>query len=444
FTESKKKGLTTYTFTVNNLPASRSYEDAPDNSYYATQVIFYIDQVEENGTWKNFLSTVGDLYRYNYEFIRKTNESVSDELKQLTDSLVRGASTEREKARRIYRWVQTHIKYVAFEEGMEGFVPREASLVCSRRFGDCKDMASILTAMLRHAGLNAYFTWIGSRNLPYRYTETPLPIVDNHMICTVKLGEEYVFLDGTDESCLFGMPASGIQGKEALLAISEKEYKLLEVPVPKKEVNRYTDSTFLRFTDKGLAGTLRVCLTGYHASRLQSALNYRNEKEREEYLKRRFWRGTNKATYSDWKVTPSATGDEVVVTADLELPDYGKKLGEEWILNLNLFKLYEHQEIDFPKRKSPIEHPFLEASSFVTVLQVPAGFKVSYLPKSQQFQNNVWGFNLAYQNSSDRILLTQEFSTNTLLMQPDQFEAWNKVLENLFPHYKQSIVLSKN
>jgi len=28
-----------------------------------------------------------------------------------------------EKARRIYSWVQQSIKYIAFEQGMEGFVP---------------------------------------------------------------------------------------------------------------------------------------------------------------------------------------------------------------------------------------------------------------------------------------------------------------------------------
>ena len=64
-------------------------------------------------------------------------------------------------------------KYVAFEDGMGGFVPREAGLVCSRRFGDCKDMASILTAMNRAAGIPAYFTWLGTRDLPYTFSGTP-------------------------------------------------------------------------------------------------------------------------------------------------------------------------------------------------------------------------------------------------------------------------------
>jgi hypothetical protein len=134
-------------------------------------------------------------------------------------------AARKKKARRIYNWVQKNIKYVAFEQGMEGFVPREANLVCNRRFGDCKDMSSILTVMLNTAGVPAYYTWIGTRHLPYRYAETPLPLVDNHMISTIKLNDKFIFLDGTDNNCVFGMPSEHIQGKEALLAMGEKNIR---------------------------------------------------------------------------------------------------------------------------------------------------------------------------------------------------------------------------
>jgi len=39
--------------------------------------------------------------------------------------------------------------------------------------------------------------------------------------------------------------------------------------------------------------------------------------------------------------------------------------------------------------------------------------------------------------------MTQSFENNHLLLQPDKFQAWNKVLENLFPLYKETISLSK-
>lgn len=68
-------------------------------------------------------------------------------------------------------------------------------------------MTSILVVMLNTAGVPAYYTWIGTRSLPYAYSEIPLPIVANHMICAIQLKkDEFIFLDGTDATCFLAFP----------------------------------------------------------------------------------------------------------------------------------------------------------------------------------------------------------------------------------------------
>ena len=59
--------------------------------------------------------------------------------------------------------------------------------------------------------MDARLTWIGTRSIPYDYT-IPSLAVDNHMICTVFLGEEKYFLDATEEYVGFGDYAYRIQG----------------------------------------------------------------------------------------------------------------------------------------------------------------------------------------------------------------------------------------
>jgi hypothetical protein len=443
FTEQKKRGKTIYTFRINNVSGSQNYEDAPDNSYYDTHIVFYVDKIMENGQWKNYLSTTDDLYQTYLGYVKGLNKSAGSELKNIVDSLTKNVTDPLAKANKIYKWVQRNIKYVAFEEGLEGFVPREADLVCSRRFGDCKDMASILSVMLNYAGVPAYLTWLGTREIPYSYSETPLPIVDNHMICAIRSGNDFIFLDGTDNACVFGKPPIGIQGKEALIGINEKEYKVVKVPVVDKMQNVYIDSSFLQLTDKGLVGKLKIYMTGYYATSMRSVMDYKSQEEKDDYYKNRFGRGSNKIKFTNWNAKISDDHNQAWVTADFELKDYAKKIGDEWILNLNLFKWYEHQEIDYPKRKTPIEYSFLKHASYVTALQIPQGFAVSFLPQNETYKNDVWGFGMNYTSQKDNVYLTQEFDTDQLLLQPSQFEQWNKVLEHLFPHYKQTVVLSK-
>ncbi|HEX6333710.1 MAG TPA: transglutaminase domain-containing protein [Flavisolibacter sp.] len=444
FTETKKKDKTTYSFRINDLGSEISFPDAPDDSWYSTHLIYYVEQTRENNEWKTFLATPDDLYRHSYEFIRNINKETGSELKRLTDSITTGITGPMEKARRIYRWVQTHIKYVAFEDGMEGFIPRDANLVCSRRFGDCKDMTSILTAMLNHAGVPAYFTWIGTRALPYDYSEVPLPLSDNHMICAIRDGDNFIFLDGTDDGCIFGMPASHIQGKQAMVSISEKEYRIVRVPVVPSDKNKMIDSTFLELTDKGITGRVNITLTGYFASDLHSMLVTRNEKDHSDFFMRRFARASNKIRFTNWKWTISDDYNNATLTADLELPDYAKKYGDEWFVNLNLVKLYENDRVEVEKRKMPIEYEFQSRTILVTALRIPKGSKVTYLPQGETFKNDAWGFQMKYSQSGDYVYLHQEFETDKLMTLPHQFADVNKVLDHLTPHYKQTIAISKN
>ncbi|MBL7744354.1 MAG: DUF3857 and transglutaminase domain-containing protein [Chitinophagaceae bacterium] len=443
FTSENRKGETTYSFKVANLPKELNYPDAPDNSYYSLHVIFYIENYRDGSQTVSYMANLDDLYKLEWSFVKDINKSISPELKNITDSIVRGISSNEEKARRIYKWVQKNIKYVAFEEGMEGFIPREANLVCNRRFGDCKDMSSILTVMLNQAGVPAYYTWIGSRALPYDYTEVPLPITDNHMITTIKLDTGYVFLDGTDSHCVFGAPSGHIQGKQALVGMNEKEFKIIRVPELDKEKNQLTDTTYLDLTDKGITGSVSVNMTGYYAMDMHSMMSYTNEKDREKYMRGYFNRGSNKFKLNKYEIGETDNPNTFRLTGQFELQDYGKKIADEWYLNLNLFKFYEHGEIDYPKRNTPIEHDYKNKTKYVTILNIPEGYKVSYLPESRSFRNDVWGFDITYEQKKNQVVMTQTFENNHLLLQPDKFQAWNKVLENLFPLYRETISLSK-
>ena len=444
FTEESRRGETTYNFSIKDLPAEKPYPDAPDNSYYALHVIFYIEKYKnEQGETVRYLSNTDDLYQLNHSFLKGINKSLSPDLKQLVDSITRNITSTEEKARRIYKWVQKNIKYVAFEDGMGGFVPRDASLVCTRRFGDCKDMSSILTVMLNAAGVPAYYTWIGTRHLPYRYVETPLPLVDNHMISTIQLNGQYIFLDGTDDNCIFGFPSEMIQGKEALVAINDTAYKILTVPVPAKEKNVLVDSTFIELTDNGIKGNIRLDLSGYYAMDMHSLLTHTNGKDQEKYFRSRFNRGSNKFRLDKFEIGDQSDFNKLSFTAQFDLQGYARKIADEWFLNLNLFKHYEHEEIDYPKRKTPIEFSFLNVQKYVTVLQIPAGYTISAMPSGKTFKNEVWGFELKYEQHNNQLILTQQFENDHLLLTPDKFQEWNRVLENLFPSYKETISLSK-
>jgi hypothetical protein len=434
-----------YTFKYKNCPADKRYADAPGFAWYSPHVVFYIENYKDDqGKTVPYLSNADDLYRLNYSYIKTVNQTIDPELKRIVDSLTTKLTIPESKARNIYSWVQQNIKYVAFEDGMGGFIPREAGLVCSRRFGDCKDMASILTEMMNSAGIPAYFTWIGTRDRPYKFSQTPLPLVSNHMICAIKLNGNFVFLDGTDPTCVFGMPSAMIQDKEAMIAISEKEYKILKVPVIEKSKNVLIDSTWLELTQNGIKGKIKRTVSGYLAMDIFGKLMYWDKKNMNEDVKNEFERGSNKFKLDTFYIDKKPATDRISLFAGFSLPDYAKRIGNDYYLNLNLFKFFENERIDYPQRKTPIEYSYKSIKKYVTLLKIPDGYKLSYLPQSKTYNNAVWGFDLHYEQKGNWVILTQEFDNENLVLTSDKFLLWNKVLENLYPLYKETLSLTKS
>lgn len=442
FTEEKKQKSTFYTWTVQNYKPEDFYGDAPSFRHYLPHVILQVTAYDSEKGKIPFLSNLDDLYKWNYSFTKELNRNADPALSKLTDSLVKETNDPIKKATLIYKWVQNHIKYIAFENGLEGFRPRQAAEVYTKRYGDCKDMSSILTQMLNMAGLNAYYTWIGTRDLPYRYSEVPLPIVDNHMITALKIADKWYFLDATNPLVTMDLPPSGIQGKEALVAIGENDYKILVVPVASSESNIIVDSTFISFTDQGIKGLQKVDYTGYFGQDIYSAIRYRSEKEKEDYVKSRMGKGSNKFILGKYEIIQAnPSKNHAKISAEFEIPDYSKKVGSEYFINLNLEKLLENRVVMSEKRKVPISNEFKFTIIQHHILEIPENYKVSELPDDLALENDLLSVKISYTLNANRIIATQEVKNKTLLVNPSEFEEWNNPIKALQPRYKESIVL---
>ena len=74
-------------------------------------------------------------------------------IRTLAKRLAASADSEPERIRAVFRYVADHIRYVGLEFGIHSLKPHDASQVLARRFGDCKDKATLIVALLRQMGI---------------------------------------------------------------------------------------------------------------------------------------------------------------------------------------------------------------------------------------------------------------------------------------------------
>lgn len=143
--------------------------------------------------------------------------------------LVQGAEDTLDVVKRIYEFVIGHTRYVALEFGIHGYKPYQVNEILGRQFGDCKDKASLLVAMLREAGVPAWVAIVRTSDKGEINPEPPSLSYFNHAIAYVP--ELDLYLDGTAEySGIHELPEMD-QGALTLLVDEQGQGRLTHIPM---------------------------------------------------------------------------------------------------------------------------------------------------------------------------------------------------------------------
>ena len=445
FKQETSKDITTYTWTANNTKGYQSEDDGESVLYFVPHIIVYIKSYEYKGERYNVLNDVNDLYKWYASLVDQIDTNDLQKVYKIANDITKSLPSKREKAEAIFHWVQNNINYVAFEDGLGGFIPRGAASVCDKRYGDCKDMANLLYEMLNHVGIEAYRTWIGTRDRPYTYSQVPTPMVDNHMITTAIIDGETIFLDGTDSYVPFGMPSAFTQTKEALLGINNTTFKLITVPVQKAEQSVTDVNTAIHIKDDMFIVSEKRLLSGYEKVEFITDYLYKKAtKTEEEFLNTTLALGNNKTSYNNiTKQNFDNKRNPLELSYNLTIDNYVKKVGTKLYINLDIDRVLSKSKVDIEDKKydKKIDHTYTK--NYVTTLTIPEGYTASFIPEDLSFENENYGYKITYTQKDNTIIQHKNIFVNTLSVKKQDFESWNEFIKSLIKAYKKSIILEQ-
>jgi tetratricopeptide (TPR) repeat protein len=174
-------------------------------------------------TFKNW-EAVGAWYRG----LESDRMAPDPEIKAKVTELVAGKTTEEEKVRAVYAYVSSQIRYIGVAFGIGRYQPHQASDVLQNQYGDCKDKHTLLAAMLNSLGLHPDAVLIGAG---VRFNEAvPSPSSFNHLITTVPVNGQQIWLDATAEVAPYRALAYVIRDKKALVVPETGLAKIEQTP----------------------------------------------------------------------------------------------------------------------------------------------------------------------------------------------------------------------
>jgi hypothetical protein len=171
--------------------------------YYGMKGSFY--------DWKGYGKWV-------YEHLLAGRDELPESTVSYIHQLIKDISSPVEKARQIYAYAQQRNRYVSIQIGKGGFEPMSASEVDHVGYGDCKALVNYMMALLKVAGIPAYYTEVcagdGHISLLPGFASAGQ---GNHIILCVPFKKDTVWLECTNKYIPFGYLGSFTDDRNVLV-----------------------------------------------------------------------------------------------------------------------------------------------------------------------------------------------------------------------------------
>jgi hypothetical protein len=444
---------TSYAWQLINLPPIEPEAASPEVTTLAPRLaVSYFPS--QPGGLRTF-SDWADVSRW-YSELSDPQAAPDDALAAKARQLTANAKTELESIRAIARYVQG-LQYISVQMGVGRYRPHSAAEVFAKSYGDCKDKANLMRAMLRAVKIQAYPVLIRSGDRTYVREEWASPNQFNHCIIAVKVSDQteaativrhptlgrLLIFDATDDNTLVGDLPGHEQGSLALVAAGDAG-ALLRMPVTPPEANHLERQTEMSLDANGSI----TAIVKEHAAG-QSAAYLRQEfrsLSRSDYTKRiEGWvtRGATGAKVSRIEPKDSATDASFARIVEFAAPAYGQLMQDR----LLVFKpaVISRRESLFLTEASRRHPVILEPYAYTETVRVklPAGFDVDELPDPLKIDTSFGTYATIYDVKDGNLIFTRALVQRSATVPVEEYQKVRSFYERIRAAEQAPVVLAK-
>ena len=215
-------------------------------------------------------------------------------LEESVGKLIAGRISVSEKETAILDYIGREVRYTGIEFGGAAIVPHNPSETLGRKYGDCKDKATLLVTMLRAAGIPAYVALLNAGTRTDVPPDQPGMGLFDHAIVYVpgtppsgksKTATADLWIDATDRYARLGQLPIADQGRLALIARPETT-ALVNIPESTSKENVLEEYREIKLSENGPATiTEKTRPGGVYESRYRFYYADKPDKETRENLK---------------------------------------------------------------------------------------------------------------------------------------------------------------
>lgn len=381
------------------------------------------------------------------------DDAVAAKARELTGS----AKTELEKIRAVGTFVQ-NLQYISIDIGVghgNGYRPRPSNLVLNRGYGDCKDKANLMRAMLKSLKIEAYPVAIYSGDPTFVREEWASPDQFNHAIIAVKVSDEtnaptvlnhaklgrLLIFDATDQFTPVGDLPDYLQGSFALIGAGENG-GLARMPVTPPETNLLERNIEVVLGGEGdIKGVIKEIANGQESKMFRAQKRMLSANDYNKMIEGWLTRGATGAQLV--KITPNdrlaAAGFDLDV--EFSAPRYAQLMQNR----LLVFKpvIVSRRGGIFltePKRDQPVMLDSNQMRETVT-FNLPAGFVVDEMPDAVNLEMPFGKYTTKYEVKDNKLIFTRTLTTTRTTVPVDKYNTVKDFYSKIMAAEQSPVVL---
>lgn len=250
------------TWMVKNLPAFKPEPFAPNMENYLTCVKIAPEAFNyygHKGKYQNW----EELGKWVYDTLIKDRQQLNPTAVAEVKALVKDITNDKDKARKVYEYVQKKTRYISVQIGIGGNQPMQANEVHQLSYGDCKALVNYTQSLLKVLDIPSWYCVVNAGSFK-KDMEPGFASMNqgNHIILCLPLKNDTTWLECTSQDSPFGF-LGDFTDDRTVLACREEGGKILKTPVLSAQMNlQDRKATLVLDTEGNVNGTIKTAFTG--------------------------------------------------------------------------------------------------------------------------------------------------------------------------------------
>jgi hypothetical protein len=441
---------------MNNMPAVdlKRVPLSPSPAALAGRMTVHYGGPGVNAGSMNSWQNIGEWY----DPLSRDRLVATPEITAKALELTAGKADFYDKTEAIAEFVQKQVRYFAVEVGIGGYQPHAAGDVFRNRYGDCKDKATLLSAMLSAVGVHAALLMVDTDR---GVVDPAAPsLAGNHMIAAIEVpkgydsprlrsmvtgatGRRYLIFDPTSEKTAFGQLEHELQGGYGIL-MEGSDTQAIQLPVLDPALNTIHRTAAFRLDASGaLKGTVTEKRFGDVSEVRREVYATGDARQQTDFLDHMLGRDFTAFSATDVKVeNVDALNKDFTLSYSLSVDRYAKTMGPLLMVRPRVLGDLG-MDTDHKPRTVPINLDETMQAVDEYSIELPDGYSVDELPDPVKLDLGFAAYQSDVQVTGNTLHYKRTYTVRQITLPPERYADVQKLAGAIAADEASSAVLKK-